>query len=90
MVPLATEFEGKRLNSPNDLVYDRQGNLYFTDPPYGLPGTFEDPDKQLPFQGVYRVSKDGKLTLASPSRPTTRHYTSPIRRPACRSGRRIP
>jgi gluconolactonase len=63
MVPLATAFEGKRLNSPNDLVYDRQGNLYFTDPPYGLPGTFDDPGKELPFQGVYRVASDGKLTL---------------------------
>ena len=63
MVALATEFEGKKLNSPNDLVYDRQGNLYFTDPPYGLHGTFQDPDKQLPFQGVYRVSAAGKLTL---------------------------
>jgi gluconolactonase len=63
MVPLATEYEGKRLNSPNDLVFDRQGNLYFTDPPYGLPGTFTDPEKELPFQGVYRVSTAGKITL---------------------------
>jgi gluconolactonase len=63
MVPLATEYEGKRLNSPNDLVYDREGNLYFTDPPYGLPGTFDDPGKELPFQGVYRVTRDGKITL---------------------------
>src|SRR5688572_5182517 len=63
MVPLATHFEGKRLNSPNDLVFDNRGALYFTDPPYGLPGTFQDPTKELPFQGVYRVAKDGKLTL---------------------------
>jgi gluconolactonase len=63
MVPLATTYEGKRLNSPNDLVYHRDGALYFTDPPYGLPGTFKDPGKELDFQGVYRVSKDGKLTL---------------------------
>jgi gluconolactonase len=63
MVPLATSFEGKKLNSPNDLVFDPQGALYFTDPPYGLPGTFKDPTKELPFQGVYRVGKDGKLTL---------------------------
>jgi gluconolactonase len=63
MVPLAAHFEGKRLNSPNDLVFDLQGALYFTDPPYGLPGTFKDPGKELPFQGVYRVAKDGKLTL---------------------------
>ncbi len=62
-VPVATQYDGKRLNSPNDLVYDNQGALYFTDPPYGLPGTFKDPTKELPFQGVYRVSKDGKVTL---------------------------
>jgi gluconolactonase len=63
MTPLATAFEGKRLNSPNDLVFDRQGNLYFTDPPYGLPGTFKDPGKELSFQGVYRVATDGRITL---------------------------
>ena len=63
IVPIATHFEGKRLNSPNDLVFDQQGALYFTDPPYGLPGTFDDPGKELPFQGVYRVGKDGKISL---------------------------
>jgi len=63
LVPLATNYDGKKLNSPNDLVFDQQGNLYFTDPPYGLPGTFTDPTKELPFQGVYRVGKDGKVTL---------------------------
>jgi gluconolactonase len=63
MVPLATSYQGKRLNSPNDLVYDREGALYFTDPPYGLPGTFKDPTKELDFQGVYRVTKDGAVTL---------------------------
>jgi gluconolactonase len=60
---LAERYEGKRLNSPNDIVFDAKGNLYFTDPPYGLPGKFDDPAKELPFQGVYRVSRDGKLTL---------------------------
>lgn len=63
MTPLATAFEGKRLNSPNDLVYHRDGSLYFTDPPYGLPGTFKDPNKELPFQGVYRVAQGGKIQL---------------------------
>jgi gluconolactonase len=63
LVPLATRYEGKRLNSPNDLVFDNRGALYFTDPPYGLPGTFQDPTKELPFQGVYRVAQDGKITL---------------------------
>ncbi len=63
MTPLAVGFEGRKFNSPNDLVYDDQGALYFTDPPYGLPKTFEDPAKELDFQGVYRVAKDGRITL---------------------------
>jgi gluconolactonase len=57
------KYEGKRLNSPNDLIYKSNGDLYFTDPPYGLPKTFDDPNKELAFQGVYRLSRDGKLTL---------------------------
>ncbi|MGI8958422.1 MAG: SMP-30/gluconolactonase/LRE family protein [Bryobacteraceae bacterium] len=53
---LADTYEGKRLNSPNDLVYSRNGSLYFTDPPYGLPTqTDHDPDKQLHINGVYRI-----------------------------------
>lgn len=59
---LADRFEGKRLNSPNDLVYKSDGSLYFTDPPFGLPKFFDDPRKETPFSGVYRV-KDGKVTL---------------------------
>jgi gluconolactonase len=60
---LADRFEGKRLNSPNDLVFKSNGDLYFTDPPFGLPRTFDDSAKELPFQGVYRRSVDGTLTL---------------------------
>ena len=56
-------YEGKRFNSPNDAVYDSQGNLFFTDPPYGLERRMEDPSKELDFQGVYRYSSDGELTL---------------------------
>jgi len=59
---LADRYEGKRLNSPNDLVFAPNGDLYFTDPPFGLPLTFADPTKELPFQGVYRLTPDGKLT----------------------------
>jgi gluconolactonase len=59
---LADQYRGKRLNSPNDLVYKSDGSLYFTDPPFGLPRFFDDPRKQLPFSGVYRW-KDGELTL---------------------------
>lgn len=60
---LVDRYEGKRINSPNDLVFKSNGDLYFTDPPFGLPKSFDDPHKELPFQGVYRFSKDGKLTL---------------------------
>ena len=60
---LAESFEDKRFNSPNDLIFDRAGNLYFTDPPYGLPGGMEDPGKEIPFQGVYRVTPQGEITL---------------------------
>ena len=62
LVPVAAGYNGKKLNSPNDLVYDNQGALYFTDPPFGLPGTFTDPNKELPFNAVFRVAKDGKIT----------------------------
>jgi gluconolactonase len=60
---LAARYQGKRLNSPNDLVFKSDGSIYFTDPPFGLPGTFDDPEKELPFQGVYRLSPEGALTL---------------------------
>jgi gluconolactonase len=55
---LADHYEGKRLNSPNDLVYKSDGSLYFTDPPFGLPKFYEDPRKELPYSGVYRVAAD--------------------------------
>ncbi|MGH8533356.1 MAG: SMP-30/gluconolactonase/LRE family protein [Gammaproteobacteria bacterium] len=63
-VVLADRHEGKRLNSPNDLVYKSDGALYFTDPPFGLPKVFDDPRKQLPYSGVYRWA-EGKLQLLS-------------------------
>jgi gluconolactonase len=59
---LASRYEGKRLNSPNDLVFKSDGSLYFTDPPSGLRDGDKNPQKELPFNGVYRLSK-GKLTL---------------------------
>jgi gluconolactonase len=61
---LADKFEGKRLNSPNDLVYRSDGTLYFTDPPFGLPKFFKDPRKELPFSGVF-AAKDGTIMLVS-------------------------
>lgn len=56
-------FEGKRFNSPNDGVFDKAGNLYFTDPPYGLPKQMDDPNKELDFQGVYCLKGTGELIL---------------------------
>ena len=60
---LVDNYQGKRLNSPNDLVYKSNGDLYFTDPPYGLPKRENDPMRELDFFGVYRLAKSGTLTL---------------------------
>jgi len=62
---LVDRYHGKRINSPNDLVFKSDGDLYFTDPPFGLPKSFDDPARELDFCGVYRLSKTGKLTLLS-------------------------
>jgi len=61
---LAEQYEGKRLNSPNDLVYRSDGALYFTDPPFGLPKFYDDPRKELPFSGIFLL-KDGHLKVVS-------------------------
>ena len=61
---LADRYHGKRLNSPNDLVYRSDGALYFTDPPFGLPRFADDPRKELPYSGVFCLI-DGTLTLVS-------------------------
>jgi len=60
---LVDNYKGKRLNSPNDACYNSSGDLYFTDPPYGLPNRYNDPRRELDFCGVYRLSKSGELTL---------------------------
>lgn len=59
VVTLASQFEGKRLNSPNDLVVKSDGSIYFTDPPYGI----QSEQEELGFYGVYRLAPEGKLTL---------------------------
>jgi YD repeat-containing protein len=61
IVTLVDRYEGKRLNSPNDFVVARDGTVFFTDPPYGLPRQVEG--KELDFQGVYRLDPDGRLRL---------------------------
>ncbi len=57
--PLATEYDGQRLNSPNDLDVHSDGSIYFTDPPYGV----SEEDRELDFSGVYRLHPDGTLDL---------------------------
>lgn len=60
---LANEYKGRKFNSPNDLAIKSNGDIYFTDPPYGLEEGHKDPAKELPYQGVYKISKDRKVTL---------------------------
>ena len=60
---LVDNYQGKRLNSPNDGCFKSNGDLYFTDPPYGLPERMGDHRKELEFQGVYRLTPEGKVTL---------------------------
>jgi sugar lactone lactonase YvrE len=56
---LATHYEGKRLNSPNDVVVRSDGSIYFTDPPYGI----RQEEQELPWNGVYRIAPDGEVQL---------------------------
>jgi gluconolactonase len=67
LTTLADKYQGKRFNSPNDLVYRANGDLYFTDPPYGLPGGLEGPQAELSWCGVYRLAPDGAVTLLTKS-----------------------
>jgi gluconolactonase len=63
LLPFLDKFEGKKFNSPNDLVFAPDGSLWFTDPSYGLAGGDKDPAKEIPFNGVYRYA-NGQLTVA--------------------------
>ncbi|MDB6070791.1 MAG: gnl 1 [Verrucomicrobiales bacterium] len=61
---LTDNFEGKRYNSPNDACVDKAGNIFFTDPPYGLPkGPADQDTREIPWNGVYRLTPEGKVTL---------------------------
>jgi gluconolactonase len=66
-ITIANNYQGKKFNSPNDAVYDSNGELFFTDPPYGLEKQLEDPKKEISFQGVYKVKKDGNIILLTDS-----------------------
>lgn len=62
---IADKYNGKRFHSPNDAAYHSNGNLYVTDPPYGLEKGNEDPAKELDFHGVFRVTPDGKVDVVN-------------------------
>ncbi|MBK5270354.1 MAG: SMP-30/gluconolactonase/LRE family protein [Bacteroidia bacterium] len=64
---IADNYQGKKLNSPNDAVYRSNGDLFFTDPPYGLLKNVDDSSKEIPFQGVYKVSPFGGIKLLTDS-----------------------
>lgn len=66
-VSLADRYLGKRLNSPNDGVIDSQGNLYFTDPSYGLAKGDSDPRRELDYNGIFVLRADGELVLLDDS-----------------------
>ena len=66
-VTIADRFEGKRFSSPNDVVVRKNGDIFFTDPPYGLPKQENDSTKEISFQGVYKVDTAGQVTLLSDS-----------------------
>jgi gluconolactonase len=61
---LADNIDGKRFNSPNDIVVKSDNTIYFTDPPYGLPGFYNDPKKELDYQGLFMI-KNGKVQVVS-------------------------
>jgi gluconolactonase len=66
---LVSRYRGRKLNSPNDLVYRSDGSLYFTDPPHGLVGGDGSPDKEQPVNGVYRLRPDGGIDLLAADLP---------------------
>jgi len=62
-VTLAEQYDGKKFDSPNDAVMRSNGDIFFTDPPYGLEKNAEDTNKAAPYQGVYKLAANGKVTL---------------------------
>jgi gluconolactonase len=66
-ISLANRYKGKKFNSPNDAVYNSAGELFFTDPPYGLEKYIDDPKKEIPFQGVYKIKTNGEVVLVTDS-----------------------
>ena len=77
-VSLADNYKGKKFNSPNDAVFSSNGDLFFTDPAYGLEKTMDDPAKEIPFQGLYRANEKREVTLlaANITRPNGIAFTN--------------
>ena len=73
---LSNRYKGKSLNSPNDLVVHPSGDIYFTDPPYGLDGRENSPAIELYFFGVFRLSRDNKLSVINKELRETQWYCS--------------
>ena len=68
-ITLSGSYDGQKYNSPNDLCYAKNGDLFFTDPPYGLEQNMRDPLKEMNYQGVFKVDKNGKTTLLTKDLP---------------------
>jgi gluconolactonase len=69
-ITLANNYKGKKFNSPNDVVVNNKGEIFFTDPPYGLPTKSDsDPEKEIPWNGVYKLKKNGEVILLIDSLP---------------------
>lgn len=64
-ISLANSYQGKKFNSPNDATFNSKGDLFFTDPPYGLEKHMKDPKKEIAFQGVFRITTTGEVKLIS-------------------------
>lgn len=62
-ISLANNYLGKKFNSPNDVTVNSKGNIFFTDPPYGLELKMDDPKKEMPYQGVFQIKKSGHVVL---------------------------
>lgn len=62
-IALANNYDGKKFNSPNDVICNSKGELFFTDPPYGLEFYMKDPKKETPYQGVYKIKASGEVIL---------------------------
>ena len=66
-ITLANQYKGKKFDSPNDAVVRSNGDIFFTDPPYGLEKNIRDPNKEAPYQGVYKRAANGTVTLLTDS-----------------------